>query len=80
MVFSSAVCVREECVGVLREGRVSPSSWKTVPWAVEKGAESELGEEELKRKRRLEKAGIKVLPASVRYTRSAGHYSDYSVY
>ncbi|KAL7855751.1 hypothetical protein AOLI_G00193550 [Acnodon oligacanthus] len=67
VVFSSAVYVREECVGVLRDGSISPNSQKTVTWAAAKGAEPELGEEELKKMRKLEKAGIKVLPATVRY-------------
>ncbi|XP_036438928.1 LIM and calponin homology domains-containing protein 1a isoform X6 [Colossoma macropomum] len=59
--------LREECVGVLRDGGISPNAQKTVTWAVAKGAEPELGEEELKKMRKLEKAGIKVLPATVRY-------------
>ncbi|XP_072526842.1 LIM and calponin homology domains-containing protein 1-like isoform X5 [Salminus brasiliensis] len=59
--------LREECVGVLREGGISPNSQKTVTWNVAKGSEPELGEDELKKMKKLEKAGIKVLPASVRY-------------
>ncbi|KAI4875173.1 hypothetical protein NFI96_014239 [Prochilodus magdalenae] len=60
--------LREECAGVPREGGISPNTQKTVTWTVAKGAESELGEEELKKMRKLEKAGIKVLPATVRYS------------
>lgn len=55
-----------------KEGPVasrSPAFQKTVTWAGEKGVELE--EAELKKIRKLEKAGIKVLPASVRYCRSA---------
>uniref|UniRef100_A0A3B4DJ13 LIM and calponin homology domains 1a n=1 Tax=Pygocentrus nattereri TaxID=42514 RepID=A0A3B4DJ13_PYGNA len=59
--------LREECVGVLKDGSITPNSQKTVTWAAAKGAEPELGEEELKKMRKLEKAGIKVLPATVRY-------------
>ncbi|KAL7841504.1 hypothetical protein SRHO_G00251950 [Serrasalmus rhombeus] len=59
--------LREECVGVLRDGSITPNSQKTVTWAAAKEAEPELGEEELKKMRKLEKAGIKVLPATVRY-------------
>ncbi|KAK1792589.1 hypothetical protein P4O66_012518, partial [Electrophorus voltai] len=59
--------LREECVGVSREGAVSPRSQKAHVWAATQVAESEINEEELKKMRKLEKAGIKVLPASVRY-------------
>ncbi|XP_067297939.1 LIM and calponin homology domains-containing protein 1a isoform X2 [Pseudorasbora parva] len=61
--------LRQECVEVLKEGAgVSRNlaSKKNFTWADEKGAE--LGEAELKKMRKLEKAGIKVLPASVRYS------------
>ncbi|XP_049328158.1 LIM and calponin homology domains-containing protein 1a isoform X5 [Astyanax mexicanus] len=62
--------LREECVGALKEEGSSTNSQRTVTWAVAKGVEPELGEE-LKKIRKLEKAGIKVLPASVRYNNSA---------
>ncbi|XP_076846768.1 LIM and calponin homology domains-containing protein 1a isoform X13 [Brachyhypopomus gauderio] len=62
--------LREECVGVLREGSVCPSSQKTGIRPATLGAESEMNEEELKKISKLEKAGIKVLPASVRYNSS----------
>ena len=38
---------------------------------VERDREERLEEEEMRKMKRLEKAGIKVLPASVRYSRSA---------
>uniref|UniRef100_A0A8B9HRT4 LIM and calponin homology domains 1a n=1 Tax=Astyanax mexicanus TaxID=7994 RepID=A0A8B9HRT4_ASTMX len=62
--------LREECVGALKEEGSSTNSQRTVTWAVAKGVEPELGEE-LKKIRKLEKAGIKVLPSSVRYNNSA---------
>ncbi|XP_058240612.1 LIM and calponin homology domains-containing protein 1a isoform X2 [Hemibagrus wyckioides] len=43
------------------------NSQKTVTWAVAVGAEPQLDEAELQKMRKLEKAGIKVLPASVRH-------------
>ncbi|XP_047672106.1 LIM and calponin homology domains-containing protein 1a isoform X4 [Tachysurus fulvidraco] len=43
-------------------------SQKTVTWAVAVGAEPQLDEAELKKMRKLEKAGIKVLPAFVRHS------------
>ncbi|XP_057186776.1 LIM and calponin homology domains-containing protein 1a isoform X8 [Triplophysa rosa] len=60
--------LREESVDVSKEGAVvsqSPAFQKTVTWAGEKGVE--LDEAELKKMRKLEKAGIKVLPACARY-------------
>lgn len=63
---------RQERVEVLKEGAVASRSLalqKNFTWADEKGVELE--EAELKKMRKLEKAGIKVLPASVRYNRSA---------
>lgn len=62
---------RQECVEVLKEGAVVSQKkvQKHFTWMVEKGAE--LDEAELKKMRKLEKAGIKVLPAAVRYNRSA---------
>ncbi|XP_048054379.1 LOW QUALITY PROTEIN: LIM and calponin homology domains-containing protein 1a [Megalobrama amblycephala] len=60
--------LREECVKVLKEGAGVSRSLalkKNFTWADEKGAELE--EAELKKIRKLEKAGIKVLPATVRY-------------
>lgn len=63
---------RQECVKVLKEGAGVSRSLalkKNFTWADEKGAELE--EAELKKIRKLEKAGIKVLPATVRYNRSA---------
>uniref|UniRef100_A0A8B9HSP6 LIM and calponin homology domains 1a n=1 Tax=Astyanax mexicanus TaxID=7994 RepID=A0A8B9HSP6_ASTMX len=62
--------LREECVGALKEEGSSTNSQRTVTWAVAKGVEPELGEE-LKKIRKLEKAGIKVLPSSVRYNNRA---------
>ncbi|KAG9259650.1 LIM and calponin homology domains-containing protein 1 isoform X3 [Astyanax mexicanus] len=62
--------LREECVGALKEEGSSTNSQRTVTWAVAKGVEPELGEE-LKKITKLEKAGIKVLPSSVRYNNSA---------
>ncbi len=63
---------RQECLDVLKEGAVVSRSLafqKNSTWVNEKGAELE--EAELKKMRKLEKAGIKVLPASVQYNRSA---------
>lgn len=63
---------RQECVKVLKKGAGVSRSLalkKNFTWADEKGAELE--EAELKKMRKLEKAGIKVLPATVRYNRSA---------
>ncbi|XP_056316712.1 LIM and calponin homology domains-containing protein 1a isoform X6 [Danio aesculapii] len=59
--------LRQECVEVLKEGAVVSQKkvQKHFTWTVEKGAE--LDEAELKKMRKLEKAGIKVLPATVRY-------------
>ncbi|XP_051754967.1 LIM and calponin homology domains-containing protein 1a isoform X4 [Ctenopharyngodon idella] len=60
--------LRQECVEVLKEGTGVSRSLalkKNFTWADEKGAELE--EAELKKIRKLEKAGIKVLPATVRY-------------
>ncbi|XP_073802986.1 LIM and calponin homology domains-containing protein 1a isoform X25 [Danio rerio] len=59
--------LRQECVEVLKEGAVVSQKkvQKHFTWMVEKGAE--LDEAELKKMRKLEKAGIKVLPAAVRY-------------
>ncbi|XP_050962566.1 LIM and calponin homology domains-containing protein 1a isoform X1 [Labeo rohita] len=60
--------LRQECIEVLKEEAVVSRSiafHKNSTWADEKGAELE--EAELKKMRKLEKAGIKVLPASVRY-------------
>ncbi|XP_051561403.1 LIM and calponin homology domains-containing protein 1-like isoform X2 [Myxocyprinus asiaticus] len=60
--------LREEGLEVLKEGAVmsrSPALQKTFTWAGEKGVE--LDEAELKKMRKLEKAGIKVLPTSVQY-------------
>ncbi|XP_052420805.1 LIM and calponin homology domains-containing protein 1 isoform X1 [Carassius gibelio] len=60
--------LRQERVEVLKEGAVESRSLalqKNFTWADEKGVELE--EAELKKMRKLEKAGIKVLPASVRY-------------
>ncbi|XP_055061600.2 LIM and calponin homology domains-containing protein 1a isoform X8 [Misgurnus anguillicaudatus] len=60
--------LREESVGVLKQGAVvsrTPAFQKMLSWAGEK--EVELEEAELKKFRKLEKAGIKVLPAFVRY-------------
>lgn len=80
--FTESVCVcatflcREECVGVSSETPVVLNSQKTVTWAVAGGAEPQLDEAELKKMSKLEKAGIKVLPASVRYSRSEGYCSD----
>ncbi|XP_057186773.1 LIM and calponin homology domains-containing protein 1a isoform X5 [Triplophysa rosa] len=64
--------LREESVDVSKEGAVvsqSPAFQKTVTWAGEKGVE--LDEAELKKMRKLEKAGIKVLPACARYCSEA---------
>lgn len=77
MLLVSAVKIpiaphRQECIEVLKEEAVVSRSiafHKNSTWADEKGAELE--EAELKKMRKLEKAGIKVLPASVRYNRSA---------
>ncbi|ROI16023.1 LIM and calponin homology domains-containing protein 1, partial [Anabarilius grahami] len=58
----------QECIKVLKEGAGVSRSLalkKNFTWADEKGAELE--EAELKKIRKLEKAGIKVLPAAVRY-------------
>ncbi|XP_053086807.1 LIM and calponin homology domains-containing protein 1a isoform X10 [Pangasianodon hypophthalmus] len=60
--------VREECVGISSETPLALNSQKTVTWAVVGGAEPQLDEAELKKMRKLEKAGIKVLPASARYS------------
>lgn len=60
---------REECVKEAAGVSRSLALKKNFTWADEKGAELE--EAELKKIRKLEKAGIKVLPASVRYKRSA---------
>ncbi|XP_053336153.1 LIM and calponin homology domains-containing protein 1a [Clarias gariepinus] len=60
--------IREECVGISRETPLALNSQKTVTWVVEGGAEPQLDEAELKKMKKLEKAGIKVLPASVRYS------------
>ncbi|XP_016299598.1 LIM and calponin homology domains-containing protein 1-like isoform X2 [Sinocyclocheilus anshuiensis] len=60
--------LRQECLEVLKEGAVVSRSLafqKNSTWVNEKGAELE--EAELKKMRKLEKAGIKVLPSSVRY-------------
>ncbi|XP_077060942.1 LIM and calponin homology domains-containing protein 1a isoform X6 [Siphateles boraxobius] len=59
--------LRQECVEVVKGagGSRSLALKKNFSWADEKGAELE--EAELKKIRKLEKAGIKVLPASVRY-------------
>ncbi|XP_016088748.1 LIM and calponin homology domains-containing protein 1-like [Sinocyclocheilus grahami] len=60
--------LRQECLEVLKEGAVVSRSLafqKNSTWVNEKGAELE--EAELKKIRKLEKAGIKVLPSSVRY-------------
>uniref|UniRef100_A0A9J7ZT97 LIM and calponin homology domains 1a n=1 Tax=Cyprinus carpio carpio TaxID=630221 RepID=A0A9J7ZT97_CYPCA len=60
--------LRQERVEVLKEGDVASRSLalqKNFTWADEKGVELE--EAELKKMRKLERAGIKVLPASVRY-------------
>lgn len=75
------VCVclisrREECVGISSEMPLALHSQKTVTWAVEGGAEPQLDEVEFKKMRKLEKAGIKVLPASARYSRLEGPHSD----
>ncbi|KAK7161966.1 hypothetical protein R3I94_004587 [Phoxinus phoxinus] len=60
--------LRQECVEVVKEGAGVSRSLalkKDFTWGDEKGAELE--EAELKKIRKLEKAGIKVLPASVRF-------------
>ncbi|XP_059409820.1 LIM and calponin homology domains-containing protein 1-like isoform X6 [Carassius carassius] len=60
--------LRQECLEVLKEEAVVSRSLafqKNSTWVNEKGAELE--EAELNKMRRLEKAGIKVLPAPVRY-------------
>ncbi|XP_058628703.1 LIM and calponin homology domains-containing protein 1a isoform X4 [Onychostoma macrolepis] len=60
--------LRQECLEVLKEGAVVSRSLafqKNSTWVNEKGVELE--EAELTKMRKLEKAGIKVLPASVRY-------------
>ncbi|KAG1956627.1 LIM and calponiny domains-containing protein [Pimephales promelas] len=61
--------LRQECVEMVKEGAgVSRSLGlkKNFTWADEKGAERE--DAELKKIRKLEKSGIKVLPASVRFS------------
>ncbi|XP_060772525.1 LIM and calponin homology domains-containing protein 1a isoform X10 [Neoarius graeffei] len=60
--------IREECVGISSETPLVLSSQKTVTWAVVGEAEPQLDEAELKKMKKLEKAGIKVLPAHVRYS------------
>ncbi|XP_053533620.1 LIM and calponin homology domains-containing protein 1a isoform X3 [Ictalurus punctatus] len=60
--------IREECVGISSEMPLALHSQKTVTWAVEGEAEPQLDEVEFKKMRKLEKAGIKVLPASARYS------------
>ncbi|MCJ8749203.1 hypothetical protein PDJAM_G00173680, partial [Pangasius djambal] len=60
--------IREECVGISSEQPLALNSQKTVTWAVVGGAEPQLDEAELTKMRKLEKAGIKVLPASARYS------------
>ncbi|XP_051557816.1 LIM and calponin homology domains-containing protein 1a isoform X3 [Myxocyprinus asiaticus] len=60
--------LREESLEVLKEGAVMSQSHvlqKTINWEGEKGVELE--EADLNKMRKLKKAGIKVLPASVRY-------------
>ncbi|XP_051982295.1 LIM and calponin homology domains-containing protein 1-like [Xyrauchen texanus] len=60
--------LREERLEVLKEGAVMFQSHmlqKTINWEGEKGVELE--EADLKKMRKLKKAGIKVLPASVQY-------------
>ncbi|KAK3507489.1 hypothetical protein QTP70_027016 [Hemibagrus guttatus] len=51
----------------ISETPLTINSQKTVTWAVAGGAEPQLYEAELQKMRKLEKAGIKVLPASVRH-------------
>lgn len=63
---------RQEGLEVLKEEAVVSRSLvfqKNSTWVNEKGAGLE--EAELKKMRKLEKAGVKVLPAPVRYNRSA---------
>ncbi|XP_046698814.1 LIM and calponin homology domains-containing protein 1a isoform X3 [Silurus meridionalis] len=60
--------IREEDVGISSETPLVLSSHRTVSWAVVEGAEPQLDEAELKKMKKLEKAGIRVLPASARYT------------
>ncbi|KAI5628185.1 LIM and calponin-likey domains-containing protein 1 isoform X3 [Silurus asotus] len=60
--------IREEDVGISSEMPLVFSSHRTVSWAVVEGAEPQLNEAELKKMKKLEKAGIRVLPASARYT------------
>lgn len=67
---------REECVGIASKTPPTVNSQKTVTWAVAGGAEPQLDEAELKKMRKLEKAGIRVLPASARYSRLEEIRSD----
>ncbi|TSO98540.1 LIM and calponin homology domains-containing protein 1 [Bagarius yarrelli] len=60
--------VREERVDIVDETHLTLNSQKTVSWAVAVGAEPHLDEAEVTKMRKLEKAGIRVLPASARYS------------